>query len=104
MANKKELGENHRVRIRPKCKTYKLDYDRCNEMIKVNPICSYLLMGITLLVLDMLFFLSCPIFQANPKLQEFRYKPLQLKEELENLFTNNSSTGKNAWALAGDNL
>lgn len=29
--------------------------------------------------------------QANPKLRKFRYKPLQFKEELDNLFIDNSA-------------
>lgn len=53
----------------PDGKTFTLDDDRWNELIK-----------------------------ANSKLREFRYKPLQFKAELDNLFIGNSATGDNAWA------
>lgn len=57
----------------PDAKTFTLDDDRWNELIK-----------------------------ANPKLREFRYKPLQFEAELDNLFTGNSATGENAWAPTTD--
>lgn len=36
-------------------------------------------------------------------IKEFQYKPLQFKEELDNLFIDNSATKENAWAPTGDN-
>lgn len=39
--------------------------------------------------------------QANPKLREFRYRPLQFEEELDTLFNGNSATRENSWVPTG---
>lgn len=57
----------------PDARTFTLDVDRWNEMIK-----------------------------ANPKLREFRYKSLQFEEELNTLFIGNTVTGDNAWVPTAD--
>lgn len=42
------------------------------------------------------------MIKAKPKLREFRYKPLQFKEELDNLFISNSATGEKIWGPTRD--
>lgn len=41
-------------------------------------------------------------FQANTKLRELQYKPLQFEEGLDNLFVGDSATGEDARTPTGD--
>lgn len=42
------------------------------------------------------------MIKANPKLKEFRHETLQFEEELDSLFLGNSATRENAWTPTGD--
>lgn len=71
-------------------------------MIKLgNSVSFYFMLSVIILFLHNLLVIILT-FQANPKLSEFQYKPLQFEKELDNFFIGNSATGENAWVPTGD--
>lgn len=95
------LAKNFGLGYDPNAKTFTLDDDRWNEMIKLTIIIFYSLLPYNTYYLT-LCFLSSYVLLANQKLREFGYRPLQFEEELDNLFIRNNTTGKSAWAPTSD--
>lgn len=65
LANLEELGEKHGLRYDPNSKTFTLDGDRWDEMIKVS-YTMYALSHKTNLCFVLTFVLLCSLFHANP--------------------------------------